>query len=107
MRRRAGLDWLKTFADGVGATKNLVIARDAAGNLLQPTALIGDAHARGLRVHAWTFRNENQFLPLNLRRGTDPNAWGDVIAEIRTFLAAGLDGVFADYPDTAVLARDL
>ncbi|MEV0132879.1 glycerophosphodiester phosphodiesterase [Dactylosporangium sp. NPDC050688] len=107
LAKPAGLDWLKTFADGVGATKNLVIARDPAGNLLQPTALIGDAHARGLRVHAWTFRNENQFLPLNLRRGTDPDAWGDVIAEIRTFLAAGLDGVFADYPDTAVLARDL
>jgi glycerophosphoryl diester phosphodiesterase len=103
----AGLDWIKTFANGVGATKNLVIARDAAGNLLQPTALIGDAHARGLKVHAWTFRNENQFLPLNLRKGTDPAAWGDVIGEIRTFLAAGLDGVFADYPDTAVLARDL
>ncbi len=107
LAKPAGLDYLKTFADGVGATKNLVIARDAAGNLLQPTALIGDAHARGLKVHAWTFRNENQFLPLNLRKGTDPAAWGDVIGEIRTFLAAGLDGVFADYPDTAVLARDL
>ncbi|MEV4509528.1 glycerophosphodiester phosphodiesterase [Dactylosporangium sp. NPDC049525] len=103
----AGLDYLKAFTNGVGATKNLVIARDAAGNLLQPTALIRDAHARGLKVHSWTFRNENQFLPLNLRKGTDPNAWGDVIGEIRTFLAAGLDGVFADYPDTAVLARDL
>lgn len=103
----AGLDYLKTFTNGVGATKNLVIARDAAGNLLQPTALIGDAHARGLKVHSWTFRNENQFLPLNLRKGTDPNAWGDIIGEIQTFLAAGLDGVFADYPDTAVLARDL
>src|SRR4051812_8427697 len=57
----AGLDYLKAFADGVGATKNLVIARDAAGNLLQPTSLIADAHARGLKVHSWTFRNENQF----------------------------------------------
>ncbi|MFI5914539.1 glycerophosphodiester phosphodiesterase [Dactylosporangium sp. NPDC051541] len=107
LAKPAGLDYLKAFADGVGATKNLVIARDAAGNLLQPTALIHDAHARGLKVHSWTFRNENQFLPLNLRVGDDPNAWGNIIEEVRTFLAAGLDGVFADYADTAFLARDL
>ncbi|GAA2386595.1 glycerophosphodiester phosphodiesterase [Dactylosporangium salmoneum] len=103
----AGLDYLKAFTDGVGATKNLVVARDAAGNLLQPTALISDAHARGLKVHAWTFRNENQFLPLDLRVGADPNAWGNVLHEVGVFLAAGLDGLFADYADTAVLARDL
>jgi glycerophosphoryl diester phosphodiesterase len=107
LARPAGLDYVKSFSDGVGATKNLVIARDAAGNLLQPTALIHDAHARGLKVHAWTFRNENQFLPLNLRTGTDPSAWGNVLEEVRTFLAAGLDGLFADFPDTAALARDL
>ncbi|WP_345134897.1 glycerophosphodiester phosphodiesterase [Dactylosporangium darangshiense] len=103
----AGLDYLKAFTDGVGATKNLVIARDAAGNLLQPTALIHDAHVRGLKVHSWTFRNENQFLPLNLRTGDDPNAWGKILDEVGIFLAAGLDGLFADYADTAVLARDL
>ncbi|WP_426507775.1 glycerophosphodiester phosphodiesterase [Dactylosporangium sp. McL0621] len=107
LAKPAGLDYLKAFTDGVGATKNLVIARDAAGNLLQPTPLIADAHVRGLKVHAWTFRNENQFLPLNLRTGEDPNAWGNILEEVRVFLAAGLDGVFADYPDTAVLARDL
>jgi glycerophosphoryl diester phosphodiesterase len=107
LARPAGLDYVRSFSDGVGATKNLVIARDAAGNLLQPTALIHDAHARGLKVHAWTFRNENQFLPLNLRTGTDPSAWGNVLEEVRTFLAAGLDGLFADFPDTAALARDL
>ncbi|WP_432831478.1 glycerophosphodiester phosphodiesterase [Dactylosporangium sp. CA-092794] len=107
LAKPAGLDYLKAFTDGVGATKNLVIARDAAGNLLQPTALIHDAHVRGLKVHSWTFRNENQFLPLNLRSSTDPTAWGDIIGEVQTFLTAGLDGLFADYADTAVLARDL
>ncbi|WP_433051803.1 glycerophosphodiester phosphodiesterase [Dactylosporangium sp. CS-033363] len=107
LAKPAGLDYLKAFTDGVGATKNLVIARDTAGNLLQPTPLIHDAHARGLKVHAWTFRNENQFLPLNLRVGDDLNAWGNILEEVRVFLAAGLDGVFADYPDTAFLARDL
>ncbi|MER7275541.1 glycerophosphodiester phosphodiesterase [Dactylosporangium sp. NPDC000244] len=107
LAKPAGLDYLKAFTDGVGATKNLVVARDSAGNLLAPTPLIGDAHARGLKVHAWTFRNENQFLPLNLRTGDDPNAWGNVLEEIGVFLAAGLDGLFADYADTAAMARDL
>jgi glycerophosphoryl diester phosphodiesterase len=107
LARPAGLDYLKAFTDGVGVTKNMVIPRDAAGNLLAPTELIHDAHARGLKVHAWTFRNENQFLPLNLRNGTDPNAWGNILEEVSVFLAAGVDGVFADYSDTAVLARDL
>ena len=35
-----------------------------------------DAHAAGLDVVAYTFRNENTFLPLELRRGADPIAWG-------------------------------
>jgi len=46
----------------------------------------------------WTFRNENSFLPANLRRpgqnGTDS-------------IATGLDGLFVDFPDTAVLARTI
>jgi len=103
----AGLKFIDTFANGVGVNKNLVIPRDAAGALLAPTTLVADAHARGLVVHAWTFRNENTFLPANLRTGTDPTAWGRILEEFRLFFAAGLDGVFADYPDTAVLARSL
>ena len=42
-----------------------------------------------------------------MRTGTDPTAWGRILEEFRLFFAAGLDGVFADYPDTAVLARSL
>jgi glycerophosphoryl diester phosphodiesterase len=103
----AGLSYLTDFVDGVGVTKDLVIARDSTGALAAPTALVKDAHARKLLVHSWTFRNENQFLPADLRNGSDPNAWGRVLEEIKLFLRAGLDGVFADYADTAVLARSL
>ncbi len=65
-----------------------------------------DAHAAGLLVHAWTMRDENRFMATNFRRGTDPNAKGDTRAEIRAFLDAGVDGVFSDFADTAVAARD-
>ncbi|MCF2533106.1 glycerophosphodiester phosphodiesterase [Yinghuangia soli] len=105
LTRRENLKWIGTYADGVGVTKNLVVPRDAAGRLLAPTALVADAHRAGLVVHAWTFRAENQFLPADFRIGSDPNARGDITAEYELFYGLGVDGVFADHPDTAVAAR--
>nr|MDT0662492.1 glycerophosphodiester phosphodiesterase [Micromonospora sp. DSM 115978] len=101
----AGLKWISTYADGIGANKNLLVPRDAAGNLLAPSSVVRDAHRAGLVVHAWTFRAENQFLPADFRIGTDPNARGDIQAEYELFYDLGLDGVFSDHPDTAVAAR--
>ncbi|WP_431909970.1 glycerophosphodiester phosphodiesterase [Micromonospora carbonacea] len=101
----SGLKWIAGYADGVGANKNLIVPRDAAGKLLAPTALVRDAHRLKLVVHAWTFRAENQFLPADFRIGADPNARGDITAEYELFYGLGLDGVFADQPDTAVAAR--
>ncbi|MEV6366736.1 glycerophosphodiester phosphodiesterase [Micromonospora musae] len=101
----AGLKWIARYADGIGPNKNLVVPRDAAGNLLAPTDLVRDAHRAGLVVHAWTFRVENQFLPADFRIGADPNARGDITSEYELFFRLGLDGVFADQPDTAVAAR--
>ncbi len=101
----AGLRSVAAYADGVGPSKEYVIPRDAAGRSLPPTRFVADAHAAGLVVHPYTFRNENQFLPLEARRGTDANAYGNAFAEYDAFYAAGVDGVFADNPDTAVAAR--
>ncbi len=101
----AGLADIATFADGIGPDKNLVIARDAAGALAAPTGLVDAAHAADLLVHPYTFRNENQFLPANLRRGTSATDYGDAFAEYAAFFAAGVDGLFSDNPDTAVAAR--
>jgi glycerophosphoryl diester phosphodiesterase len=101
----AGLAGIARYADGIGANKNLIVARDAAGRLLSPGTLIRDAHRARLIVHAWTFRVENQFLPADFRIGSDPNARGDVTAEYEFFFRLGLDGVFTDQPDTAVAAR--
>jgi len=102
-----GLRELATFASGLGPTKDLIIPRRADGSLGQPTTLVADAHAAGLVVHPYTFRAENAFLPTDLRVGTDLTAWGKVIDEIRIFLRTGIDGLFTDQTDVAVVARDL
>jgi glycerophosphoryl diester phosphodiesterase len=101
----AGLQWIRGYADAVGANKNLVVPRDADGRLLAPTTLVRDAHRARLTVHAWTFRSENTFLPADFRAGTDPAAHGDAAAEYRLFYGLGLDGLFSDFPDTALANR--
>jgi glycerophosphoryl diester phosphodiesterase len=105
LARPDGLRWIRGYADAVGANKNLIVPRDAAGRLLAPTSLVDDAHAARLRVHAWTFRSENAFLPVDFRRGGEEAALGDATAEYRLFYRLGLDGVFSDHPDAAVAAR--
>jgi glycerophosphoryl diester phosphodiesterase len=101
----AGLQWIHGYADAVGVNKNLIVPRDANGALLPPTTLIRDAHRARLAVHAWTFRSENAFLPLDYQIGTDPAGHGNAVAEYRLFYGLGLDGVFSDFPDTALAAR--
>ncbi|MES9556368.1 MULTISPECIES: glycerophosphodiester phosphodiesterase family protein [unclassified Streptomyces] len=100
----AGLKWMASFAQGIGPTLDLVIPKDASGRLTAPTTLVRDAHARGLVLHPYTMRNENTFLPADFRRGTDPNAYGDAFGAFQAYFATGIDGVFSDNPDTALLA---
>ena len=102
----AGLRDVATYADAVGANKDLVLPRDADGSTGKPSDLVDDAHDAGLRVHVWTLRRENQFMAVDFRRGSDPNAVGDLAAEVRAFLDAGVDGMFTDNADVAVQARD-
>jgi glycerophosphoryl diester phosphodiesterase len=101
-----GLREVAQYADAVGVDKSLVIPRDAKEALLSPTALVNHAHAAGLKVHIWTVRAENEFLPKDFRIGTDPAALGDVSGEIRVFLATGIDGFFCDQPLLGVRARN-
>jgi glycerophosphoryl diester phosphodiesterase len=102
---RAGLREIARYADGAGPSKDYIVPRDASGASLAPTSFVEDAHDAGLVVHPYTFRNENQFLPLELRSSPDPNAYGDAIAEYEQFYGLGVDGLFSDNPDTAVEAR--
>jgi len=76
-------DWLA----GLALSKRHLAAPDAA-------ALIAAIHARGLRVDAWTFRDD---------------AVGDGYTRIEDELAAamrlGVDRLFCDFPATAVAVR--
>ncbi|WP_433548506.1 glycerophosphodiester phosphodiesterase [Streptomyces sp. CA-294286] len=99
-----GLKWIAGFAQGIGPSLNEIIPRDAAGRLGRPTTLVRDAHAKGLLLHPYTMRNENNFLPADFRRGTDPAAHGDAFGALKAYFATGIDGIFSDHPDTALLA---
>lgn len=103
----AELATIAEYADGIGPNKSQVIARDKKYRLAGQTALVRDAHDVGLLVHIWTMRNENNFLPTNLRTGTDKAAHGDAVGEYLAFFDAGVDGVFSDFTRTAVQARSL
>lgn len=100
-----GLAEIKEYADQVGLHKDLMVPRDGDGRLLDASPVLHDAHEAGLRVTGWTFRRENQYLPLQLRGSADLHGVGDLDAEISTFLQAGMDDFFTDNPDIGHAVR--
>jgi glycerophosphoryl diester phosphodiesterase len=103
----AGLRDVARYAKGLGPDKNQIIPRDAAGFLLAPTTLVRDAHRAGLKVHPYTFRAENTFLPADFRSSDVPYQYGDLFSEIAVFKATGIDGLFTDNTDIAVAQEQL
>jgi glycerophosphoryl diester phosphodiesterase len=83
------------YAEAIGIAKSLATHK-----------AIEEAHAAGIKVHVWTFRAENEFLPAAHQRGTDPAGHGDLEGEIREFLGRGIDGFFVDFPAIGVTTRD-
>jgi glycerophosphoryl diester phosphodiesterase len=111
----AALADIKTYADAIGAWKPQVMAwtivpfpetKDGMSysgtvkdvNKVVPTNLIHDAHAAGLYIYSYTFRDEVRYLP-----GTYN---GDPKAELLQFFEAGVDGVFTDFAISAFTARN-
>ena len=115
----AGLQEVKTYADGIGPWKPYLISSkqvdanndgtpdDLNGDgkiderdrvMLPATDVVKNAHAAGLFVHAYTFRSEARRLASNFK--------GDPKAEYKLFYNLGVDGVFSDFPDHAKAARD-
>ena len=89
------LSRIAKHADAIGIAKALAT----------PQA-VEAAHAANLRVHVWTFRAENEFLPRDLQVGTDPKVHGRLEDEIRRYLERGIDGFFVDFPAIGVRVRD-
>jgi glycerophosphoryl diester phosphodiesterase len=115
-----GLAEVKSYADGIGPWKRYLVsgkATDANGDgkaddingdglgneadlkALPETSVVKDAHAAGLLVHAYTFRNESRRLLADYK--------GNPVNEYLQFYRMGVDGVFSDFADTAVTARIL
>ncbi|MFZ9708379.1 MAG: glycerophosphodiester phosphodiesterase [Steroidobacteraceae bacterium] len=87
------------YADAVGPWKRFLIGGRHQGETAYATApsrFVALAHAAGLAVHTWTFRNEPTELLADYH--------GDPSAEYRAFAALGVDGLFTDFPDTAIAA---
>jgi len=108
----AGLREIKTYADGIGPWKRYIVSSvpiagsiapgEASRKAVPPPVnpdLIRRAHKVGLLVHTWTFRNEQRRLLSDYA--------GNPVDEYLQFYRLGIDGVFADFPDTAVVARVL
>ena len=114
----AGLAEVRTYADGIGPWKPYLISAaciqiDAGGacvdnngdgrvneadrKLLPPTAVVANAHALGLLVHPFTFRNEQRRLASDYK--------GNPVNEYLTFYEHGVDGLFSDFADSAFVAR--
>jgi glycerophosphoryl diester phosphodiesterase len=96
----AGLKDIAMYADAVSPYKEVIIARTAANELGAATSFVADAHAAGLKVHTWTLRPENPFLPVSMRAPDVASVTqrGDMGAEISAYLKAGIDGFFTDDP---------
>lgn len=80
---------LAKTVDGVGPYKGLLL--NEAG---EDTGFVSAAHKAGLAVHPWTFRDD----------ALDPK-FPDIDTEIKAYYALGVDGIFSDFPDTALRVR--
>jgi len=87
--RDASLREVATWARGVAPAKHLLW--DRAGN---DNGLVDAAHALGLQVHAWTFRDDRA-----------PAPFASIRAELFAAFALGVDALFCDFPDTAIASR--
>ncbi|GHE30991.1 glycerophosphoryl diester phosphodiesterase [Streptosporangium violaceochromogenes] len=106
-----GLGRVAEYADAITVATSRVAPYGPGGAPGVPTSLVRDAHARGLQVHVATVRNENTHLPREYRQGDPadpeyPRARGDVAGWLERLYRLGVDGVFADDPEAARLARD-
>lgn len=87
----ARLENLSAICAGIGVWKNMIIPqRDKY--LQRITDLVTNAHKYNLKIHPYTFRNEDRYLAWNYTQ--------DPYNEYQTFLDIHVDGYFTDFPAT-------
>jgi len=108
LRRMTQLPLVQLLENELGDVGEIAKYADAIGiaKALATPEAVRAAQAVNLRVHVWTFRAENEFLPPDLKLGSEPAAHGDLEAEIRRYLERGIDGFFVDFPALGVRARN-
>ncbi len=87
----SGLIEIAAYVDAIGPWLGHVLNDDGS-----PTGLVANAHAAGLKVHVWTLRKENGFLPAALQSGKDVSAEGNYRRLWSGAIATGADGFFVD-----------
>ncbi len=95
-----GLKDVAKYANGVGPSKGYILNFNDKGSV-QTTSFITDAHTAGLKVHPYTFRPENNYLPTPLKCSQDKPAErcpSGALKEFEAYFKAGVDGVFTDDP---------
>ena len=100
--RRGRLQKVGEYATGVGLHKQLALPRDAEGRSTGPGPAVERVQKRGLDVLVWTLRNENRYLPTELRVPGPPRRHGHAAREVEQLLALGVDGLLCDHPETAL-----
>ena len=97
MATAEGLKNVAVYADGVGPSKTYIAPNSQPAT---PTSFVKDAHAVGLKVHPYTLRPENDFLPnyLDCHAQVEQRCESGALQEYEIFFKAGVDGIFTDDP---------
>ena len=95
-----GLAAMASYADWISPNLRLLIPTGADGRLAASTGLAAAARKAGLLVGTWTFRPENHFIAADFKDASGDAARNEAgsVAEIRRYLAEGIDGFFTDDP---------
>jgi glycerophosphoryl diester phosphodiesterase len=100
MMKPAGLADIARYADILAPDTRTIIPLGPEKKLAPVSPVTADAHKAGLLVQPWTFRPENTFLAADFQSADGPAARNPAgsVAEIKAYLAAGIDGFFTDDP---------